>query len=53
MRPTAEESYEAIEGALEVFMNGDWSPVRVVEKVTVPAGVPHSVATRATGPRGS
>jgi mannose-6-phosphate isomerase-like protein (cupin superfamily) len=43
VHPTAEESYEVIEGALEVFMNGEWSPVRAGEKATVPAGVPHSV----------
>ena len=43
VHPTAEESYEVIEGALEVFMNGRWSTVRAGEKATVPAGVPHSV----------
>jgi mannose-6-phosphate isomerase-like protein (cupin superfamily) len=43
VHPTAEESYEVIEGALEVFMDGKWSPVRAGEKATVPAGVPHSV----------
>ena len=43
VHPTAEESYQVIEGALEVFMNGEWSPVRAGEKATVPAGVPHSV----------
>ena len=43
VHPTAKESYEVIEGALEVFMNGRWSPVRAGEKATVPAGVPHSV----------
>jgi mannose-6-phosphate isomerase-like protein (cupin superfamily) len=43
VHPTAEESYEVIEGALEVYMNGDWSPVRAGEKATVPARVPHSV----------
>jgi mannose-6-phosphate isomerase-like protein (cupin superfamily) len=43
VHPTAEESYQVIEGALEVFMNGEWSPVRAGEKAIVPAGVPHSV----------
>jgi mannose-6-phosphate isomerase-like protein (cupin superfamily) len=43
VHPTAEESYQVIEGALEVFMNGEWSPVQAGEKATVPAGVPHSV----------
>ena len=43
VHPTAEESYEVVEGALEVFMNGEWSAVRAGETVTVPPGVPHSV----------
>jgi mannose-6-phosphate isomerase-like protein (cupin superfamily) len=43
VHPTAEESYSVIEGALEVFMNGEWSPVHAGETATVPAGVPHSV----------
>jgi mannose-6-phosphate isomerase-like protein (cupin superfamily) len=43
VHPTAEESYEVVEGALEVFMDGRWSPVRGGEKATVPAGAPHSV----------
>jgi len=43
VHPTAQESYEVIEGALEVFMDGKWSPVRAGETATVAAGVPHSV----------
>lgn len=43
VHPAAEESYEVVEGALEVFINGEWSPVRAGEKATVPAGTPHSV----------
>jgi mannose-6-phosphate isomerase-like protein (cupin superfamily) len=43
VHPTALESYEVIEGALEVFKDGRWSPVRAGEKATVPPGVPHSV----------
>ena len=50
VHPRAEESYEVIEGALEVFMNGDWSPVRAGEKATVPAGVPHSVRNASDEP---
>jgi mannose-6-phosphate isomerase-like protein (cupin superfamily) len=50
VHPTAEESYEVIEGELEVFMNGDWSPVRAGEKATVPAGVPHSVRNASAEP---
>jgi mannose-6-phosphate isomerase-like protein (cupin superfamily) len=43
VHPTAEETYRVIEGTLEVFMNGEWSPVNVGETATVAAGVPHSV----------
>jgi mannose-6-phosphate isomerase-like protein (cupin superfamily) len=43
VHPTAEERYEVVEGELEVFLNGQWSPVRAGETVTVPAGAPHSV----------
>ena len=43
VHPTAEESYEVSEGALEVFMNGGLRPVHAGEKLTVAAGVPHSV----------
>jgi mannose-6-phosphate isomerase-like protein (cupin superfamily) len=43
VHPAASESYEVIEGALEVFRDGKWNSVRAGEKATVPAGVPHSV----------
>ena len=49
VHPTAKESYEVIEGALEVFMNGEWSPVRAGEKATVPAGVSQDQAPPAKG----
>jgi hypothetical protein len=39
-----------IEGALEVFMNGHWNPVRAGEKATVPAAMPHSVRTAGDEP---
>jgi mannose-6-phosphate isomerase-like protein (cupin superfamily) len=50
VHPTAEESYEVIEGALEVYMHGEWSPVRAGEKASVPAGVPHSVRNASDQP---
>jgi len=50
VHPTAEESYEVVEGALEVFVNGQWSPVRAGEKATVPAGEPHSVRNASDEP---
>ena len=53
VHPTAEETYRVIEGTLEVFMNGEWSPVNVGETATVAAGVPHRFGTRATSTRGS
>jgi hypothetical protein len=34
VHPTAEESYEVVEGALEVFMNGQWSPVSSCSSAT-------------------
>jgi hypothetical protein len=53
VHPTAEESYEVIDGALEVFMNGHWSAVHAGEKATVAAGCRIRYATRATSPRES
>jgi mannose-6-phosphate isomerase-like protein (cupin superfamily) len=50
VHPTAEESYEVVEGALEVFVNGEWSPVHAGEKATVPAGTPHTVRNASDGP---
>ena len=38
---TAEVSYEVIEGALEVFMNGEWNPVRAGDKAAVTATAAH------------
>jgi mannose-6-phosphate isomerase-like protein (cupin superfamily) len=43
VHPTAQESYAVIEGELEVFLDGQWRPVRAGETATVPAGAPHSV----------
>ena len=50
VHPSAEESYQVVEGGLEVFMNGEWSPVRAGETATVPAGVPHSVRNASDAP---
>jgi mannose-6-phosphate isomerase-like protein (cupin superfamily) len=52
VHPTAEESYEVIEGELEVFMNGDWSAVRAGEKATCLRGCRIRFATRARSPCG-
>jgi len=50
VHPTAEESYEVLEGAIEVFMTGEWSAVRAGEKATVPEGVPHSLRNASDEP---
>lgn len=50
VHPAAEESYEVIEGALEVFMDGEWRPLRAGEKATVPHGVAHSVRNASDEP---
>lgn len=43
MHPNSEESFEVIEGSLEVAMDGEWSSVQAGEQATVPAGVPHTL----------
>jgi mannose-6-phosphate isomerase-like protein (cupin superfamily) len=43
VHPTAEESYEVIEGALDLCVDGDWRTVRAGESATAPAGVPHTL----------
>jgi mannose-6-phosphate isomerase-like protein (cupin superfamily) len=46
---TAEESYEIIEGALEVC-DGEWRTVRAGETATVPAGVRHTLRNASAEP---
>jgi mannose-6-phosphate isomerase-like protein (cupin superfamily) len=43
VHPTAEESYEVIEGALEISVDGQWRTLRAGESATSPAGVPHTL----------
>ena len=50
VHPTAEERYEVIEGALEVFTDGEWRPVKAGETARVPAGAPHSVRNASDEP---
>jgi len=50
VHPTAEESYEVIEGTLDVFVDGEWSEVRAGEKATAPAGVPHTLRNASDEP---
>jgi hypothetical protein len=53
VHPAAEESYAVVEGGLEVFMDGEWSPVNAGETATVAAVCPTRYVTRATSPRES
>jgi mannose-6-phosphate isomerase-like protein (cupin superfamily) len=43
VHPTAEESYEVVEGALDIFHDGAWRTLRSGESASVPAGVPHTL----------
>jgi mannose-6-phosphate isomerase-like protein (cupin superfamily) len=50
VHPTAEESYEVIEGSLDICVDGVWRTLRAGESATTPPGVPHTLrnATKAT-----
>ena len=50
VHPTADESYNVIEGALDVCVNGEWRTLRAGESATAPAGAPHTLrnATKET-----
>ena len=50
VHPTAEESYEVIEGALDVFVDGTWRTLRAGESAKVPAGVPYTLRNATTAP---
>jgi mannose-6-phosphate isomerase-like protein (cupin superfamily) len=50
VHPTAEESYEVIEGALDVFLHGEWSTLHVGESASAPAGVPHTLRNATAEP---
>jgi mannose-6-phosphate isomerase-like protein (cupin superfamily) len=43
VHPNEEESFEVIEGVLDVFLDGKWSSVGTGETATVPAGLPHTL----------
>jgi quercetin dioxygenase-like cupin family protein len=40
--PSADESYEVIEGTLEVCIDGGWRTLGAGESASVPAGTPHT-----------
>jgi mannose-6-phosphate isomerase-like protein (cupin superfamily) len=43
VHPTADESYEVIEGALDICVDGEWRTLRAGESATAPAGAPHTL----------
>ena len=52
LHPEAEESYEVLEGKIEVFVHGEWRTLGPGDKAMVPPGVPHTVrAVADTGAR--
>jgi mannose-6-phosphate isomerase-like protein (cupin superfamily) len=50
VHPNAEESFEVIEGTLQVFMDGGWNSVQGGETATVPARVPHTLRNASDQP---
>lgn len=42
VHPTTEESFEVLEGSLDVFKDGEWTTLRPGEKATVPPNVRHT-----------
>ena len=50
VHPSAEESFEVIEGSLDVFRDGKWTTVRAGETATVPAGAPHTLRNASDEP---
>lgn len=43
LHPQAEESYEVLEGRMDVFVHGEWRTLEPGDKAVVPPGVPHTV----------
>jgi mannose-6-phosphate isomerase-like protein (cupin superfamily) len=50
VHPTADESYEVREGALDVCVDGVWKTLRAGESATAPAGVPHTLRNATSEP---
>jgi mannose-6-phosphate isomerase-like protein (cupin superfamily) len=50
VHPTADESYEVIEGTLDVCVDGAWRTIRPGETATAPAGVPHTLRNATSEP---
>ena len=43
LHPAAEESFEVLEGRLEVCVGGDWRALGPGDKAVIPPGVPHTL----------
>lgn len=50
VHPTADESYEVLEGTLDVCVDGVWKTLRAGESATAPAGVPHTLRNATSEP---
>jgi quercetin dioxygenase-like cupin family protein len=50
VHPNSEESFEVLEGSLEVLTDGTWTTLRAGERATVPAGARHTFRNRSDEP---
>ncbi|MGD9734766.1 MAG: cupin domain-containing protein [Solirubrobacterales bacterium] len=50
VHPGTEDSFEVLEGALEVCIDGEWVSLGPGETATVPPGVPHTFRNATDGP---
>jgi mannose-6-phosphate isomerase-like protein (cupin superfamily) len=50
VHPTADESYEVLEGALDVCIDGVWKTLRSGESATAMAGAPHTLRNATSEP---
>jgi quercetin dioxygenase-like cupin family protein len=48
--PAQEETYQVLEGTLEVFWDGDWHKVPAGESLTVPRGTTHAFRNASESP---
>jgi len=50
VHPSAEESYEVVEGTLEVFIDADWQTLHAGQTAVVPPGTPHTLRNASAEP---